>query len=234
MKERTFYTFNLDITRMIILAAVLLLIIGYVFMLGRSIGKKTGKPEDATVTTELNKTSPEKVPIKEDKGVIPPTNSEDASKTKSDVVELPNKEAGTENVSNPPKDNKDTSKEADLTIKKDLENSTPITVEGEDNKDPIKTPIKKKKKLAKARTIQYTIQLGAFSTLELANRFKTQLISNNKIETTPYIQKRGSLFAVKLGESTDKAELKKIIESLDPSIAKNAKIVRATKGNIIE
>lgn len=233
MKERTFYTFNLDITRMIILAAVLLLIIGYVFMLGRSIGKKTGKPEDAIIT-EQNKTSSEKVPIKEDKGAIPPTNTEDANKTKSDVVELPNKEAGTENISNPPKDSKDASKETDLTTKKDLENSTPITVEGEDTKDPIKTPIKKKKKIVKARVIQYTIQLGAFSSLEAANRFKTQLISNNKIETTPYIQKRGTLFAVKLGESTDKAELKKLIESLDPSIAKNAKIVRATKGNIVE
>ena len=73
---------------------------------------------------------------------------------------------------------------------------------------PAKNPIVLEEK------IFYTIQLGAFSSQEQANKFKENVNTKNKFpgKYVPYILKQRDFFVVRVGKSTAKEELEKIVQ----------------------
>jgi cell division protein FtsN len=206
MKEKTFYTINLDMTRIIVIIALFFLILGYVYMLGR-------KNPTPTVSEPPQNNSSEKVPIKDDKGPNPNLTSK-TEEPGSDVIDLSTKE------------NLD---ETDLlTTPNEVEDVKPEEVKKKKSRKAVR---KRKETPTISSTapveVLYTIQLGAFSSLEKATRFKNQVMANNKeLATIPYIEQKDGLFLVRLGSSSSREELKKIIDSLDDSLSSIARIKR--------
>ena len=100
MKERTFYTINLDIKRIIILLCLLILIAALIFYGGMSIGKKQSVVQEVKTSMdsslEGNKANPnEKAPIKmEDEIVKHVTKS--SPKDNSEIIDLTNKNSSNE------------------------------------------------------------------------------------------------------------------------------------------
>ncbi|MCB1156915.1 MAG: SPOR domain-containing protein, partial [Leptospiraceae bacterium] len=118
--------------------------------------------------------------------------------------------------------------------KKELENSTVVTDEKSTviEKAPTetkKTTKKKAKKVAKkkkASSYYFTLQLGAFSTVEGATKLKNSIINNNKIDDFPFIDRSGDFFVVRLGRKNTKEELDKIKASLEPALSEVARVKR--------
>lgn len=216
MKERTFYTFNLDVKRILLLVILLIAVLVYVFLFGRKIGQRQVTSDKETeISKEIgNSDGSSKANINKSNGDIDP------NQPKSDMVDL-SKENLTDDIAN--------ENEPPLEEKKDIQDPTIIT--SDSKKAPIAKPRKTppvRKKVTRPRT-RYTIQLGAFSTIERATDFRASITNHNDLQTMPYIQPRGDLFLVRLGNSTNRSALEKIIKKLDMEYAKSARIVLYTK-----
>ncbi|MDX1961398.1 MAG: SPOR domain-containing protein [Leptospiraceae bacterium] len=252
MKERTFYTFNLDIPRIIIVSIVLIGIISYAFALGYSFGKKAAsKIEVATANVPdkkdeiLHSNQGNKNPLAEEEYNL---DQMDEGETKKVVSKEPEKEKLKE-------PEKVKSKEPELKSDfLDLKPETPQapkpkvkeleTAEVLNPKPQKFIPPRKPKKKYVLKKIepeevvtereqsaptgnQFTMQLGAFSTREQADKFKEAVNSMQKPSNfSAYIKKNGELYVVRMGKAEERADLEKYIPKLDPKIQDKVMIVK--------
>lgn len=255
MKERTFYTINLDVRRIVFIVAILIGLMTYFFMLGNAMGKKSvaAKDNSAKDLTEAhheeNKT-PEKSPLKSspEENMVPAPPEEKVDGKESEVVDL---KPSTDNAKaipvpvSPVQEVKE-----DLTKKPVAVNPVqPLPAKTGQTPPPVAVnpalPAKKalypypaKKVLPPAKTPIvleeknfYTIQLGAFSSQEQANKFKDNVITKNKFpgKFAPYVLKQRDFFVVLVGKSTAKEDLEKIVQNLDAATQGSAMIVKNKK-----
>ncbi|MBL0263476.1 MAG: SPOR domain-containing protein [Leptospiraceae bacterium] len=203
MKERTFYTINLDVRRIVFIVAILIGLMTYFFMLGNAMGKKSVAAKDnsakdlAEAHHEENKT-PEKSPLKSspEENMVPAPPEEKVDGKESEVVDL---KPSTDNAKaipvpvSPVQEVKE-----DLTKKPVAVNpvqplpaktgqTPPVAVNPALPAKKALYPYPAKKVLPPAKTPIvleeknfYTIQLGAFSSQEQANKFKDNVITKNK------------------------------------------------------
>ena len=73
--------------------------------------------------------------------------------------------------------------------------------------------------------------MGAFSSQEQANKFKENVLTKNKFpgKFVPYVLKQRDFFVVRVGKSTVKEELEKIVQNLDSATQASAMIVKNSK-----
>ena len=246
MKERTFYTINLDIRRITIFVFILVGLMSYFFMLGNSMGKKSvaakdNTTKDLTQTTTEEPKHPEKSPLKpsaEENMVPAPAEGEPKD---SETVDL---KPSTQPI--------DSAKPIPvpvspvLEVKEDL-TKKPVAVtpalpattatQAAPLKKPVYPyPVKKPVPVIKTPLVLeektfYTIQLGAFSSQEQANKCKDNVITKNKFpgKFVPYVLKQRDFFVVRVGKSTVKEELEKIVQNLDAATQASAMIVKNNK-----
>jgi cell division septation protein DedD len=215
LKERTFYTINLDVKRIAILVSILLLLIIYSFMLGHTLGKRKAEKEFSEEREELVSQKPKEA-RKADLGIDP----ENGSKKELDrkLLESPKTDAVDPN---------------DGSVIEEL----PETAE-----PPISKPKKKKEKppqstsdLAPKKIMEneeepdyFSLQLGAFSSREQALKYKENLLQENKKfkKLNPYIMKNGDLFTVRMGKSLNKDDMEKEKNKLKGDFKKDVMVVR--------
>lgn len=200
MKERTFYTINLDMKRILIVLTILVFFLGYFFFLGRvSVNKDKAKNSAPIETKEI--------------------------KTEKPPEEKTDKLSDLENISS-----EKTSETIELKEKEEVKPVTPVVELNEEKKTEITKPVskiqnkrfkkknQKKENLNEEEKVFYTIQLGAFSSEEQATKFKTNVIQKNKLgnKYIPFVQKDEDFFVVRLGRSSSKDELEKVKQNLDP------------------
>ncbi|MEM7182788.1 MAG: SPOR domain-containing protein [Spirochaetota bacterium] len=226
MKERTFYTFNLDIKRILLLLVLLIAVLVYVFLFGRKLGQRqVSQTKENEVSQEQKETDvSNKAEIKKSHGDVNPDTIKQPQ-TKSDVVDL-NKLNSEDEI--------ESETEAPLEEKKEIQESTIITSDNLSKTAATTKPVIRKKKrkprrVAKKSGPRYTIQLGAFSTIERATEFKSSIASNNSLKTFPYIQPRGELFLVRLGKESNREKLQQLIDELGSEYAKSARIVKYSR-----
>ncbi len=205
MKERTFYTINLDMKRILIILFILLLFFAYFFFLGRVSNKEKAKNQ---IVEEIKKENP--------------VDQKNESTDKLSDLENIKTEKNSETI------------ELKSNVKEEAKTTTPVVELAEEKKQEI-TPAKvtktyskrikkknsKKENLneEKETTVFYSIQLGAFSSEEQATKFKNKVIQSNKKlgkNYVPIVQKDENFFVVRLGRSNSKEELEKVIQNLDP------------------
>jgi cell division protein FtsN len=220
LKERTFYTVNLDTRRIVILLVIFGAVLAYSYMLGYSLGKKRGmreaNPETASAEQKPNtnaKTIPKKVkPVIESEEEL--SQHADENLMKSEVVSL-----------NPPK------KEDEVSVLEVEETPTTKSTKPAEKQS-------KKKKLPPSKKLEveetgpfYTLQLGAFSSQDQAIKFREELLSTQKVsgKLSPYIYKNGELFVVRMGRASRKKDIEKIISKLDPKLQESAIVVKQSK-----
>ncbi len=210
MKERTFYTINLDVKRIAILVTILLLLVIYSFMLGHTLGKRKaekefteereelslGKPKDfepsSSPKRELNKQLPE----------APKTEPLDQNE-ESVIEDLP--ETAEPPISKPKK-----KKEKEKSNLAPSDNPPKKVIESEEEPD------------------FFSLQLGAFSSREQALKYKENLLTENKKfkKLNPYIMKNGDLFTVRMGKSLNKEEMEREKNKLKGDFKKDVIVVR--------
>lgn len=240
MKERTFYTINLDIKRILFLSVIFILIVGYVFLLGRSIGKKQGvaanTPQDnqtpASNSTTDTKVAPEKEKAAIKNDIVPST--DDKNKTNKEEVLVKNIKTDEKS------DTKKSSSKNDALLNsqpKEIigseEESSEIIGEESESKPKKKKSKKKSSKKTKStesttptepvnleRSDYYTIQVGAYSTEEAASKVKSDLSVAGDVS----IQKQGEYHAVRIGQASSKKGLDKILSKLPSQYKKLAKV----------
>ncbi|MCB1141881.1 MAG: SPOR domain-containing protein [Leptospiraceae bacterium] len=208
MKERTFYTINLDSKRIAVLLGILLVVLVYSFLLGYTLGKKkgqretggTGTADELSFREKESKTGkfPDETKKEKEKDELT-EDSEDS--IKSEIVEL-----------KPAKENEKKEASPKESSKTKSSSSKEVVTE----------------KLTLEYPMYYSIQLGSFSTKSQARKFRKELIANNKIYTRfkPYIIKNGNLYSVRMGRATIKEDLDKILLKLEPDLQKTAIIVK--------
>ncbi|MBE7410577.1 MAG: SPOR domain-containing protein [Leptospiraceae bacterium] len=228
MKERTFYVINLDNKRIGIILVLLAVMLSSFFLLGMSIGKKKAiaenpeKPESMEVVSEKYE-----LPGMEKKSDFSPNpensglkHSDSLAAKKTEVIELNH-----------------SFKEEPLSGKNKLSASFPDSDFSKKPKISKKQSIKgTKEKIIKlaprpakvVRNETYTVQLGAFRNKKEAYSLKNSLVQSKK-GLKPYIQKEGEMYFVRIGNSKDKKELKKIIDRLGQSLQASAMIIRSKK-----
>jgi cell division septation protein DedD len=209
LKERTFYTINLDVKRIAILVTILLLLVIYSFMLGHTLGKRKAEKEFTDEREELSmgKTKdfdPPSSPKRELNKQIPETTKTEPLDLNEDTVieDLP--ETAEPPVSKP---------------KKKREKST-LT--------PSENPPPKKAIESEEEPDFFSLQLGAFSSREQALKYKEDLLTENKKfkKLNPYIMKNGDLFTVRMGKSLNKEEMEKEKSKLKGDFKKDVIVVR--------
>ena len=222
MKERTFYTINLDLRRIVILSIIFLGIVAYSFGLGMTFGKKRAEkgqePSIAGVKTEKDPQEgfpEEKPPIRSEEEYLPQVNNGSEK----------NKSAETKTAETKPAPEKtDVKKEEKKTETK------PPEVKPVEKKAEIKPPRKKKTALKKIEIEDqnfYTLQLGAFSSQEQAQKFKDNVVSESKTgRFSPFVQKNGELFVVRIGKAKDRDEIEKYLKSLDARLQSTSMVVK--------
>jgi cell division septation protein DedD len=209
LKERTFYTINLDVKRIAILVTILLLLVIYSFMLGHTLGKRKAEKdyleerEELSLGKSKDSDSPGS-PKKELNRQIPETPKTEALDPNEENVieELP--ETAEPPVSKP---------------KKKKEKST---------LPPSDTPIPKKVIESEEEPDFFSLQLGAFSSREQALKYKENLLAENKKfkKLNPYIMKNGDLFTVRMGKSLYKEDMEKEKNKLKGDFKKDVLVVR--------
>jgi cell division septation protein DedD len=230
MKERTFYTINLDSKRIFVLLLIFLGFLAYFFFLGRSSVREKKNAEEVTKleptkhadlkTEPITEKSPDELKPPEDK----------KSKTGIDTIELKPKP-------------KEEAKTTPAVV--EIDESKKTTEEDKSEDAPLKntvSKITKPKKLVKKKTAKekelvveeknyFTIQLGSFSSLEQANKVKDTVIKKNKLggKYIPFVQKNNDSFVVRIGRTNSKEELEKILQNLDPSSQSGAWILSNKK-----
>lgn len=250
MKERTFYTINLDMRRIVVISGVIIGLMIYFFMLGNAMGKKSVATKETKESTDVAKVDTKS----SEKSMLKPSPEENmvpapAEDTKdSEVVDL-----------KPPVDNKPIPVPSPVQeVKEDL-TKKPVAV-NTNQPQPAKTvtpvvtnpiavnpalpakkafpypakkvnPLPAKTPLVLEEKNFYTIQLGAFSSQEQANKFKDNVITKNKFPNkfAPYVLKQRDFFVVQVGKSTAKEDLEKIVQNLDPATQGSAMIVKNKK-----
>lgn len=212
MKEKTFYTINLDTKRIIILICVLILLASFIFYIGLSLGKKQSIVKEVVGNSEeLNedyKVDPnEKAPIKMENEIknIAPNKPNDNN---SEIIDLTD-------------ENKNSLQEEDTTV---LDDKSSLD-EQDNNTTRDLTPKKRYKSSSKRK---YTIQFGAFRSRSKAYTLKDK-ISRIDRNVNPYIHKTRRFYTVRAGMTSNKNELKRMIEKLEPSLKEKAIIVRVPK-----
>ena len=221
MKERTFYTINLDLSRIVVLGLILVGLLAYFFMLGNAMGKKSAHKEmenkDATVHSEEEHKPKEKAPIKIEEESSPASHEE---KVKEDVVDL--KPAPSKTANNTVLEVKE--EVIKPVVTPPVKTVTPV------KKTTVTNPVPSRSIVIEEKGY-FTIQLGAFSSQEQAIKFKETVLSKNKLggKLSPYIQKNADFFVVRVGRSTAKEDLEKIILKLDAGTQASAMIVRNSK-----
>lgn len=204
MKERTFYTINLDLRRITILVSALILLVVYSFILGHTMGKKKAEKElaeEAEISLlrerDLKKTK-EPPAIRENEPVKPETKIETE----------PVQEFAEEEIPETP----------------ELPVGKPIRKKKE---KPASNVIPEKKQETEEPDF-YTLQLGAFSTKEQASRYKDELLNNHKKikRLSPYLMKNGELYTVRMGKGLSKEDMETEKNKLSPDIKKDVIIVR--------
>jgi len=218
LKERTFYTINLDVKRIAILVSILLLLLVYSFMLGHTLGKKKAEKEIAQESSEAS------VPLTPEDEFSKSSPSEKISKR------IPGK---------PPEINK--AEVIESRTEESLETDIPETPEIPESK-----PKKKKEKLLNREPKEpretspkkvndsedepdlYSLQLGAFSSREQALKFKENLLTENKRfkKLKPFIMKNGDLFTVRMGKSLQKEDMERERNNLGSEFKKDVLIVK--------
>lgn len=223
MKERTFYTINLDLSRIVVLGFILVGLLAYFFMLGNAMGRKSAhremeNKENNTVAHQEEESKPkEKAPIKIEEETAPASSEE---KAKEDVVDLkPHKTV-----------NNNTVVEVKEEAIKPVVTALPVKTVTPAKKTAVNTPVPSKSIVIEEKGY-FTIQLGAFSSQEQAIKFKETVLTKNKLggKLSPYIQKNADFFVVRVGRSTAKEDLEKIIQKLDAGTQASAMIVRNSK-----
>jgi cell division protein FtsN len=209
LKERTFYTINLDTTRIIVISFILLLLVSYSFTLGYTIGKKKALKDQNNIEVSSN-TPTETITKKNEK--IEAQNSE-----KSEELKEENDPIKSEIFDLKPVDEED--------------NSNIAKKEEPQNTNEKSTKTNRKKRFTEKQEIDstfYTIQLGAFSTKAKAKKYKIYLLESYKIFTKIplYIAKVGENYAVRMGRATQKEDLEAILDKLDPDVKKSAIITK--------
>jgi SPOR domain len=226
MKERTFYTINLDSRRIIIIGIIFALCMAYSFFLGRTLGKKQAIQSLAS-TTELPKETveeakSEKAPIKTEEEIA---HAEESSNNKAEVIELgkPSKTVA-ENPEKEPEPKKETKPVTPV-----ANTSKPAAVI---KKKPLLATVPSAKKTEEVVEKGFlTIQLGAFGSYEQAAKYREKVLNVNKSVTkySPSILKKQELYVVQMARSMSREELEKIKKTLDPSIQISAMIVKKEK-----
>ncbi|HMZ61816.1 MAG TPA: SPOR domain-containing protein, partial [Leptospiraceae bacterium] len=106
----------------------------------------------------------------------------------------------------------------------------PSEVKPVEKKAEIKPPRKKKTALKKIEIEDqnfYTLQLGAFSSQEQAQKFKDNVVSESKTgRFSPFVQKNGELFVVRIGKAKDRDEIEKYLKSLDTRLQSTSMVVK--------
>jgi cell division septation protein DedD len=262
MKERTFYTINLDIRRIIFIVLILIGMMSYFFVLGNAMGKKSVAAKDNTSkeitdNSHTENKSNEKSLLKSsaEENMVPAP-AEEKTENESEVVDLNKTTTDTTKpipvpVSPVLEVKEDLSKKPGQVVPVQPNSAKTIAAPGmavSVNPNPIpvapakKTvypmPLKKQVPVAPAKTPIvleeknfYTIQLGAFSSQEQANKFKDNVITKNKFpgKFAPYVLKQRDFFVVRVGKSTVKEELEKIVQNLDAATQSSAMIVKNSK-----
>lgn len=258
MKERTFYTINLDIRRIVFIILVLIGLMTYFFMLGNAMGKKSvaakDSPKETSETTrhEENKVS-EKSLLKSspEENMVPAPAEDKVGGKESEVVDLKPSTDATKAIPVPVSPVQEVKE--DLTKKPIAVNPVqpppgktaqpgpvpvnPVTPVLPAKKAPYPFPAKKaiappaKTPIVLEEKNFYTIQLGAFSSQEQANKFKDNVVTKNKFpgKFAPYVLKQRDFFVVLVGKSTAKEELEKIVQNLDAATQGSAMIVKSKK-----
>jgi cell division septation protein DedD len=258
MKERTFYTINLDVRRIVFIVAILIGLMAYFFMLGNAMGKKSVAAKDhsskelADGARHEESKSSEKSLLKSsaEENMVPAPPEDKVDGKESEVVDL---KPSTDNAKpipvpvSPVQEVKEdlTKKPVAVNPVQPLPAKTPPVVApvAVNPGVPIKKPIypypAKKAPLAPAKTTPivleeknfYTIQLGAFSSQEQANKFKDNVVTKNKFpgKFAPYVLKQRDFFVVLVGKSTAKEDLEKIVQNLDAATQGSAMIVKNKK-----
>lgn len=207
MKERTFYTINLDSRRIAILVMILVLLLVYSFILGHTIGKRKGIKE-ALESSEKTETNVSKLTTSTPTPTRPTIKSDEEA-----------------------------SIDAQEEIAKQKRETIPLKSESrleETEEAPQKSEIEQKKKKPKKKSESgefFTIQLGAFGTEEQAQKFKEKVLSQSKVSGGRHslkIEQRGELFVVTLGRYPSKEEANQAKNKLDPDFQTNA-FVRPSK-----
>lgn len=257
MKERTFYTINLDIRRIVFIILVLIGLMTYFFMLGNAMGKKSvaakENPKETSETTRHEETKAnEKSLLKSspEENMVPAPPEDKVDGKESEVVDL--KPSTDANKAIPVPVSPVQEVKEDLTKKPVAVNPVqplpaktaqpgsipvnPVTPVLPAKKAPYAYPAKKTIAPAKTPIVLeeknfYTIQLGAFSSQEQANKFKDNVVTKNKFpgKFAPYVLKQRDFFVVLVGKSTAKEELEKIVQNLDAATQGSAMIVKSKK-----
>lgn len=261
MKERTFYTINLDIRRIVFIVAILIGLMTYFFMLGNAMGKKSvaAKDNSSKELTDGNRHDENKLSEKSllkhsaEENMVPAPAEEKVDGKESEVVDLKPSTDSAKTIPVPVSPVQEVKE--DLTKKPIAVNpvqplpsktpavANPVTPVAVSPAVPVKKPIyaypAKKIPLAPAKTAPivleeknfYTIQLGAFSSQEQANKFKDNVVTKNKFpgKFAPYVLKQRDFFVVLVGKSTAKEDLEKIVQNLDAATQGSAMIVKNKK-----
>ena len=218
LKERTFYTINLDVKRIAILVSILILLLVYSFMLGHTLGKKKAEKEIAqdsiesvtplSTEDEFSKTTP---PEKVSKRI---PNNKTPEVVKSEVLESTEESVETEIPETPEiPESKPKNKREKLLNREPKEPREPTPKKGNDSED---------------EPDLYSLQLGAFSSKEQALKFKENLLSENKRfkKLRPYIMRNGDLYTVRMGKSPQKEDMEKERNNLGADFKKDVLIVK--------
>ena len=90
MKERTFYTINLDFRRIVFSVLILIGLMAYFFILGNSIGKKSVAVKENSSSTKDESKLSEKSPLKSspEENMVPAPAEEKIDSSDSEVVDL--------------------------------------------------------------------------------------------------------------------------------------------------
>ncbi len=217
LKERTFYTINLDVKRIAILVSILLLLLVYSFMLGHTLGKKKAEKEIAqdsiesnsplSVEDEFAKTTPsEKIP-KKNLAVKP------QDPPRSEPIEPTEESVETEIPETPEIPESKPKKKKEKILNREAKEPKEAPKKGNDSEDEPDV---------------YSLQLGAFSTREQALKYRENLIAENRRfkKLKPFIMKNGDLFTVRMGRSLQKEEMEREKNNLGSEFKKDVLIVK--------
>ncbi|HMV41602.1 MAG TPA: SPOR domain-containing protein [Leptospiraceae bacterium] len=257
MKERTFYTINLDLRRIVVISVVFIGLLIYFFMLGNAMGKKSvaakDPSKDVADTSKAEMKASEKSLLKPspEENMVPAPPEEKTEPKDSEIVDLKPSTDTTKPIPvpapSPVQEVKEELTKKPVAINTPQPNAktvSPVAV----NPQPLNPNLPAKKPIypypaKKVATLPaktpivleekniYTIQLGAFSSQEQANKFKDNVITKNKFPNkfAPYVLKQRDFFVVQVGKSTAKEDLEKIVQNLDPATQGSAMIVKNKK-----
>jgi cell division protein FtsN len=202
LKERTFYTINLDARRITVIGMILLLLLVYSFILGHSIGKRKSKEDGGEVSkTETTKMLASNRPtIKSDEESSLDA-KEELTPKKAEVIDLNETEKDEEEEIPAPKPDKQTRK-------------------------------KKTKKPIEETSAYYTLQMGAFSSEEQAQKYKEKLMAESSLSGGRYatrIIQKGELHVVQMGKFTTRTEAESTKSKLEPKVQSSAIVQKVNR-----